>query len=110
MTGPGAETAELVSVPLDEVKGWVEELAGIREQQRKLKEAEDRCRQIILADLESANATIGTIDGQPVVQIRTSIRETLDTKRLRKDLGDVALAPYLTSSATTSLVFPGVKK
>lgn len=109
-TTPTADDEAAVAADLAEVKGWIAELAEIREQARKLKEREDHARQVILDELNKAGATDGTVDGTVVVQIRKSTRETLDAKRLRKDMGDVALAAYLSTSTTTSLVFPGAKK
>lgn len=104
-----AEDTAPVAIPVDAAKGWLEELAECREQSRKLKEREDRARKQLLALLDADGATVGTIDGEPAVSIRTSTRETLDTKRLRKELGDVALAPYLSTSTTRSLVLPGAR-
>lgn len=108
-TTPAVEE-EPVTAALDDIKGWIEELRTIREEQKKLREREDRCKRTIMADLEAANATTGTVDGEPVVAIQTRTSSSLDTARMKRELGEIALAPYLTSTTSKSLVFPGAKK
>lgn len=47
------------------------------------------------------DAEIGTVDGYVVLTYKRSTRTTVDTKRLREDMGDL-LAPYLRTSEVRS--------
>lgn len=76
----------------------VDELAGIKAQIAALQERE----KVLVASLKATG--MERIDGTfHTAVISLSERETVDTKRLREDLGETIIAPYLRRTVVETL-------
>jgi len=93
---PETPPALMVNVPLDDLRLILENIRIAKQNARSWAEVAEN----LMADVKArvGDADQGTVDGKPVV--RHSIRHVtrLDSKRLRAELPEPVLAPYLNTT------------
>lgn len=89
---------------LDDLADTVESLQQAKREIAKWRDVEEAAASRIKERMLADSADEGALDGHTVVTWHAAERTDLDVKRLRRELGDAVLAPYMRTSVVRRLL------